>query len=120
MTPVLSVVGRLVDVWAASPGWEQVSELGLPALGLIVGAGAYHWFVAKPERERLCRELELERARGTAAAAKEEARADQEREDRQESEARERKGYELALPALQEASRTMETVMRWVNRQGPA
>lgn len=113
---------------ATGPGWEQLRDLGLPALGLIVGAGGYHWFIARPSMDRAQKELELERARNREDMAAERAscretlglerqRADRERTDRQESEARERKSYEVTLPALQEASRAMDTVMRWVDRQ---
>lgn len=125
------LLGMAVAQWIAAtgPGWEQLRDLGLPALGLIVGAGAYHWFVGKPALERALVELTAERARYREEMTSERAscretlglerqRADRERADRQESEARERKSYEVTLPALQEASRAMDTIMKWLDRQG--
>lgn len=110
-----TAVTRLIA--AASPGWDQFKDLGLPALGLIVGFAGYHYLVAKPAQERAVAELATERASCRETLGLERQRADRERTDRQESETRERKSYEVTLPALQEAARAMDTVMRWVDRQ---
>lgn len=121
-----TAVARLIA--AEAPGWDQFRDLGLPALGLIVGAAAVYLFGLLPDRKRAKEEMEAERARAERemtqertscreALGLERQRADRERADRQESEARERKSYETSLPALQEAARAMDTVMKWVDRQ---
>lgn len=121
-----TAVARMIA--ATGPGWEQLRDLGLPALGLIVGAAGVYLFGWAPDRKRAAEELTAERVRNREEMAAERSscretlglerqRADRERTDRQESEARERKSYEITLPALQEAARAMDTVMRWVDRQ---
>ncbi len=95
---MLAAVGGV----GGQPSWADLAVLGTYAVAMIVGAFGSYRFQVLHER---------------AMTAQERARADQERAERRESESRERKLAEAALPALQEANRAMVQVSQILDRQ---
>lgn len=101
---------------ATGTGWDQLSQLGVIALALVTGLGLEYRYVVVPDRKRAETAAEVERKRTDAAEERERLRADRERDDRQKAEERERETTKVALPALQESSRAVDTVLRALER----
>jgi Tfp pilus assembly protein PilO len=86
-------------------GWDQLAQLGVIALAVITGAALVYRYVVLPERERAKQDrVELL------------ARVEMERQDRVKAEERERETTKVALPALQESSKAMDSVLRVLER----